>query len=103
MQTIQYKNWSFEVDVARNKAVYQRETEGSTDRCSCLYCRNFLAQKEQLYPQIIQTFLTSIGIDYKKEAEVYHLCLLEHGKHLYGGWFHFKGYCSSHSLSLIHI
>ncbi len=32
-----------------------------------------------------------MGIDHRKEAEVYHNGLLDNGLHYYGGWFHFVG------------
>jgi hypothetical protein len=32
-----------------------------------------------------------LGVDYKRDAELYHTARLEPGVHLYGGWFHFVG------------
>jgi hypothetical protein len=35
--------------------------------------------------------LNELGIDPRKDAEVYHSARLSPGKHLYGGWYHFVG------------
>jgi hypothetical protein len=35
--------------------------------------------------------LESVGIDSRKDGEVYHNGEIEPGKHHYGGWFHFVG------------
>ena len=32
-----------------------------------------------------------LGVDYQRDAEIYHQAKLETGAHLYGGWFHFIG------------
>jgi hypothetical protein len=32
-----------------------------------------------------------LGINYERDAEIYHTARMESGLHLYGGWFHFIG------------
>ncbi|MGJ1409109.1 hypothetical protein ACR78Z_05495 [Sphingobacterium thalpophilum] len=39
----------------------------------------------------IKLLFEDLGIDYKKECEVWHYCNDELGDHRYSGWFHFKG------------
>jgi hypothetical protein len=44
-----------------------------------------------VYPAVVLTLFKQLGIDPRRETEVYHLTLLEAGVHLYGGWFHIVG------------
>ncbi len=88
---ITYKSWRFEVDIHRTKEVYDNVEMGSPESCQCNACKNFSANRENIYPVEIKKLLTELGVDYKKESEVCHYCQLENGKHFYGGWFHFKG------------
>jgi hypothetical protein len=88
---ITYKNWIFEVDFERTKEIYEKIETGSPEGCVCNECKNFIANREKIYPIEIKNLLNELGIDYKKESEIYHNCKLENGKHFYGGWYHFKG------------
>ena len=44
-----------------------------------------------MYPQTFLSFLESLGIDSRKDGEVYHNAQVSPGRHDYGGWFHFVG------------
>jgi hypothetical protein len=44
-----------------------------------------------VYPQSFVSFLESVGIDPRKDGEVYHTGEISPGNHHYGGWFHFVG------------
>jgi hypothetical protein len=88
---IKYKDWKFEVDFNRTKEIYRKVEMGSPEGCVCNDCKNFSANRENIYPIEFKKILGELGIDYKKESETCHYCKLENGKHFYGGWFHFKG------------
>ncbi len=88
---VKYKEWTFEVDYKRTKEIYDKIEFGSPEVCGCNHCKNFAANRERIYPDEIKDLLSKIGIDYKKESEIYHMARLDNGLHLYGGWFHFKG------------
>ena len=88
MKIINYKNTTLEVDFFRTKEVY--EITNYTP-CDCLGCRNFLFNRENIFPKEFINLLNQIGIDYKKDTNIHHFCKLETGKHFYGGWFNFKG------------
>ncbi|MDN5201959.1 hypothetical protein QQ008_11310 [Fulvivirgaceae bacterium BMA10] len=90
-KTIRYRNWTFEVDYNRTKEVYDKIEFGSPESCNCNDCKNFIANRENIYPLEIKRLLESLGINPKKESEIYHMARLENGLHHYGGWFHFKG------------
>jgi hypothetical protein len=63
---------------------------GDAERCGCLYCLNFIAQRSSVYPDEFRTLLKQLGIDAEKEGEVY-----ESGPEgdfrVYGGWFYLAG------------
>ena len=88
---ITYKEWTFEVEFQRTKEVYDNVEMGSPEGCECNDCKNFSANRENIYPTEIKKLLEQFGVDYKKESEICHYCKLENGRHHYGGWFHFKG------------
>lgn len=86
-----YKDWKFKVDFDRTKEVYDKVKKGSPEECECYDCKNFSANRENIYPTEIKNLLEEFGVDYRKESEICHYSKLENGKHFYGGWFHFKG------------
>ncbi len=90
-KTVRYKTWTFSVDYDRTREVYRRREAVSPYVCQCATCRNFSAGRENIYPEEIRTLLDELGIDRRKEAEIYHLGRREDSLHQYGGWFHFKG------------
>lgn len=90
-KTVNYRNWIFEVDYERTKEVYGELPSGSPERCTCSDCKNYSVNRENIYPQEIKNLLSELGIDYKKEVEIYSICRLNNGQYQYGGWFHFKG------------
>ncbi len=87
---VKYKDWTFEVDFSTTKNTYDNANPGGADTCPCAYCKNFVANRDK-YLGEAKEFFQSIGIDYKKDCETYWTTKLENGKHLYNGWFHFKG------------
>ncbi|MPQ49209.1 hypothetical protein GCQ56_19590 [Marinifilum sp. N1E240] len=91
MKTVKYKEWTFEFDYGRTKEIYDKIELGSPEECSCNDCKNFATNRESIYPDEIKDLFLKLGIDYKKESEIYHMARLDNGLHHYGGWFHFKG------------
>jgi hypothetical protein len=91
MTQITYRDWTFDSDVDLTRAGYETITAGGAETCDCVGCRNFLAQRDSVFPaEVLQLFL-KLGVDYKRDAEIYHTARLEPSLHLYGGWFHFVG------------
>jgi hypothetical protein len=73
-------------------AAYSNLPSGDADRCKCVYCRNFVAQRATVYPQGFRAFLDRLGIDPKKEGEVYDMARpFEERIRPTGGWFYFFG------------
>ena len=86
-----YRDWLFECDPSGTRTAYQQIVQGGAEGCTCAPCRNFLAQRDQVFPAEVLNFFAELGVDYQRDAEIYHIAKLESGSHLYGGWFHFIG------------
>jgi hypothetical protein len=73
-------------------AAYTAVPSGDAERCNCIYCRNFAAQRSTVYPPGFLALLNQLGIDPNKEGEVYdaagdfEVCIRPTG-----GWFYFIG------------
>jgi hypothetical protein len=73
-------------------AAYKKTPLGGADECSCIYCKNFAQLRDKAYPIEFLAVLDQLGIDWKKETEVYELGAGRKGTdRLYGGWFDFVG------------
>ena len=90
------------IRIGEQTVVYDREatlqlyadvvTAAGCDECSCVYCKNFAAQRDRVYPHEFLTLLSELGVDPLKELEAFDYDF-EQGssKSLYGGWFVFCG------------
>lgn len=91
MAQIRYRDWVLDCDVEATRAGYQTISQGGAESCNCAGCRNFLAQRDAAYPPEVLNLFNELGVNYKRDAEIYHTARLEPDVHLYGGWFHFVG------------
>jgi hypothetical protein len=92
MQLIKFREWEFLVDKQSTLETYSKVTVGGPDSCGCSYCKNFVANRDELYPDEIRLLFSDLGIDWNKEYEVVEYGIIDpDGNYLYGGWFHFKG------------
>jgi hypothetical protein len=78
-----------EPETTRN--IYARIACGGADTCNCLPCRNYRLVREAAYPPEFRALLAELGVDYRKELEVYFGVPLANGSHIYEGWFCFVG------------
>jgi hypothetical protein len=71
---------------------YNAFPHGDADRCKCVHCRNFAAQRGNVYPQDFRTLLDQLGIDPNKEGEVFDMAGPDDRRiRPTGGWFYFVG------------
>ena len=91
MTQISYRDWIFECDVELTRKVYETILAGGVETCECFGCKNFLAQRDAVFPDEVLSLLKKLGVNHKRDAEIYHTARLEPGVHLYVGWFHFVG------------
>lgn len=80
-----------EYDQELTIAAYRDILVGGADECGCDDCRNFAAQRGSVYPEQFLALLDQLGIDARKEGEVYECDKNASDMHLYGGWFYFVG------------
>ena len=83
-QTIRY-------DHDATAAVYRTAEQGDRERCGCIFCRNFAAQRSLAYPPSFRALLERLGVDPNKEGEAFEYGPVSDGCHLYGGWFYLVG------------
>jgi hypothetical protein len=86
-----FGEWEFTCDSEATVAAYAQVMAGGADTCTCTWCRNFRVVRDRVFPAAFVELLESLGIDPRKDGEVYHNREMEPGKHHYGGWFHFVG------------
>lgn len=82
---------SVSFDPEQTRRIYARIPCGGADTCNCQPCRNYRLVREVAYPPEFRALLDELGIDYRKELEVYFGDPLPDGRHLYEGWFCFAG------------
>lgn len=63
------------------------------DSCRCIFCKNFAAQRQTLFPIEFSQFLEELGIDPTREWEAFEYNFAKNPNKLlfYGGWFVFVG------------
>lgn len=93
MITIKYKLWEFTIDKDENEQTYARYTDemSKPQTCGCASCLNYLENRDAVFPLEFKHLLASLGVDYQKEAEMYHSHRFTKGFHVYAGWFHARG------------
>jgi hypothetical protein len=72
-------------------AIYSIIQRSDTEECGCIFCRNFAAQRELVYPPSFRALLDQLGIAAATEGEVFEYGPAEDGLHVYGGWFYLVG------------
>lgn len=87
---VQFRIWSVLVDREATRRAYA-QCSGSAAACDSAPCRNYVAVREQAFPDSVLALLSDLGIDPRCEAEVYYSGRDEHGRYRYGGWFHLIG------------
>ena len=63
------------------------------DQCGCIYCKNFAAQRDTVFPAEFLELLARLGINPAQEWEAFDFdhASLNPKERLYGGWFLFVG------------
>ena len=91
MTQITYRDWIFDCNVEVTRKAYETILAGGAETCECTGCKNFLAQRDAVFPDEVLALFNELGINYKRDAEIYHIARLRPEVHQYGGWFHFVG------------
>jgi len=88
---VKFQDWTFEVDKDLTKQTYENLSGSFTDTCICNDCKNYIAYRDLVFPEIVIDLFKDLGIDHRKEVEITPYETLPNGLHHIGGWFHFKG------------
>lgn len=91
MKHLVFARWELEYDAPATRELYGKRSIGAPEACGCRPCLNFVAARSQLYPPRVLELFDQLGISSGREIEVFHNAMVEPGKHLYAGWFHFMG------------
>jgi hypothetical protein len=87
----EFGQWKFTVDREATVKAYAEASAGGSDTCKCIWCRNFRLTRSEVFPEEFLRFLDELGIDARKDAEVFGCGRTASGRHFYGGWYHFIG------------
>ena len=91
MEIVQFKNWKFEVDKTLTIETYSNIVTSGAESCLCNDCKNYIENRQNVFPDEIKKLFLNLGIDFNKEVEVLSYQILPNGLHHIAGWFHFKG------------
>lgn len=91
MRKVKFRNWEFEVDLELTRKSFANKLNGSSDTCSCDYCKNFREQRESIFPKEIRILFEDLGVNFRKEEYLCEIDQLENGLLNYIGHFHFAG------------
>lgn len=86
-----FRDWTLTVDLEATRSACTSVENGSAEDCKCNDCENYIACRVMAFPDEIKALLEQLGVDYRKEIDIWRMCMDEDGKHRYSGFFHFKG------------
>lgn len=86
-----FGRWRFSLDRDATIEAYRRAECGHVDKCGCIWCRNFRLARDRSFSPEFLALLDQLGIDPRKDGEIYHNGRLAPGRHNYAGWYHFIG------------
>jgi hypothetical protein len=90
LHTINYKDWTFDVDQTLTKTLYSNIMWGRADAIPTKEFKNYSAQRDYLFPKEILELFDTLGVDYKKELKIKHYPE-DDGLNSYCGTFYIVG------------
>ena len=91
MEVVNIGRWKLRYDAAATREAFSGVLVGSPEACGCTECLNFASIRGCVYPPEALAIFERLGIDPRKESEIWHTHRDESGLHHYGGFFHFVG------------
>lgn len=88
--TFTYKDWILTVDRKATQAMYAGLGSSSSEDCGCTDCKNYIANRPNIFPVEVKELFARLGIDYFKESEIWRVYKADY-LHVYNVYFHFKG------------
>lgn len=90
MKKIQFQDWKLNVDFFNTQKLYTEIDSSAAELCNCTDCENFIDNRNNLYPTEVRTLLNELGVDYRKEGDIWKMTQ-ENNLHRYSGCFYFVG------------
>jgi hypothetical protein len=87
----EFGQWKFTVNRDETEFAFSKIELGGADSCLCATCRNFSRARTRVFPVEFLMLLEQLGIDPRKEVEVYPFSSSIPGFRGTAGWFHFHG------------
>jgi hypothetical protein len=91
MEIVKFRDWILEVDKDLTIETYSNVFASGSDSCGCDDCKNYILNRNNVFPDEIKKMFQDLGVDYNKEVEILSYEILPNGLHHIAGWFHFKG------------
>ncbi|HVK56455.1 MAG TPA: hypothetical protein VM532_15690 [Burkholderiales bacterium] len=88
---VEIGDYVLDIDPERTRKTYLEIEKGGAESCGCSYCRNYLTAIPEALPEEVLQFFSKVGIDLKKDAEVYEQGEMSPGVRSYGGEYYFWG------------
>lgn len=95
MESVHIGRWQIKCDFEATRRTFSEIHLGSPEACGCGSCLNFVANRDKAYPSETLFIFERLGIDFRKESEIWHSYRDESGLHHYNGFFHFVGFIES--------
>lgn len=89
MNRIKIGRYVLEIDINQTKQFYENH-HLITEDCDCDYCTNYIVACDTFSPEVKHLF-DLLGIDPRKEGEVFEYMVNQDGTHLYGAFYHIVG------------
>lgn len=91
MKTISIEDFTIKIAPDLTASFYKNiPTRADTESCGCTECTNYVNSCDAFSSEVSNFFL-SLGIDPRKEADLFYCCQNDDGRHLYQGSYHFVG------------
>jgi hypothetical protein len=81
--------WVVDAYPNETRAIYSQIKDGA-EECDCEHCQHWAANRAATYPPGALALFQSLGIDHRREAEVYQAGPMPED-HTCSGWFQFVG------------
>lgn len=91
MDILNTGNCEIAYDAEATRRAHADMASGGAEKCECVPCKNFAAQKPVGYPTEFLSLLERLGIDRDREIEVYVFTDNDPEGLDYCGWFYFVG------------
>jgi hypothetical protein len=90
---LELRGWRIAAEPELTAAAYAASARRGATDCGCLYCANWVAQRERELPRELRALLLRAGVDPNVEAEVWEAGRVARSEQraFACGWWHFVG------------